>query len=159
MSADQNAPRSTGMSLESGWVTTVLLAALITAGILLRAYQLNAGLWLDEILTLVKYARLPVGEIVTFYDSENQHFLYSLLARISLVSFGESVWALRLPAVIFGVLSIPTMYLLGCELTDRLEAMLAAALLTFSYHHVWFSQNARGYSGLLFWAILSSWLL
>jgi uncharacterized membrane protein len=30
--------------------------------------------------------------------------------------------------------------------------------MAFSYHHIWFSQNARGYTGLLFWAILSSWL-
>src|SRR6185369_1793936 len=34
-----------------------------------------------------------------------------------------------------------------------------AALFTFSYHHVWFSQNARGYSGLLFWVLLSSYFL
>jgi hypothetical protein len=29
--------------------------------------------------------------------------------------------------------------------------------LTFSYHHVWFSQNARGYTGLLFFTLLSSY--
>jgi hypothetical protein len=39
------------------------------------------------------------------------------------------------------------------------QALFAAALFTVSYHHVWFSQNARGYSGLLFWALLSSYLL
>jgi 4-amino-4-deoxy-L-arabinose transferase-like glycosyltransferase len=72
--------------------------------------------------------------------------------------FGESAWALRLPAVFFGVGSIWTLYLLGSEVANRKEGFLAAALLAFSYHHVWFSQNARGYSGLLFWTILSSWL-
>jgi len=30
--------------------------------------------------------------------------------------------------------------------------------MTFSYHHVWFSQSARGYSGLLFFTILAAWL-
>jgi hypothetical protein len=39
------------------------------------------------------------------------------------------------------------------------EALWAAALLTVSYHHVWYSQNARGYTGLLFWTLLASWLL
>jgi uncharacterized membrane protein len=38
------------------------------------------------------------------------------------------------------------------------EALFATAVLAFSYHHIWFSQNARGYTGLLFWTILSSWL-
>jgi hypothetical protein len=33
------------------------------------------------------------------------------------------------------------------------------ALLTFSYPHIWFSQNARGYSALLFWTIVSSYFL
>ena len=30
--------------------------------------------------------------------------------------------------------------------------------MSVSYHHLWFSQNARGYSALLFWTLLSSWL-
>jgi hypothetical protein len=30
--------------------------------------------------------------------------------------------------------------------------------MTLSYHHVWFSQNARGYSGLLFFTLLATWL-
>ena len=29
-------------------------------------------------------------------------------------------------------------------------------LLTLSYHHVWFSQNARGYTGLLFFTLLGT---
>jgi 4-amino-4-deoxy-L-arabinose transferase-like glycosyltransferase len=137
----------------------VLLLALLVAAAGLRFYKLNQGLWLDEILTYTSYARMPYAQIVTTFDSENQHFLYSLLARTSFLLFGESAWALRLPAVLFGVGSILALYLLGREVTDRREALLSAALLTFSYHHIWFSQNARGYTGLLFWTILSSWLL
>jgi 4-amino-4-deoxy-L-arabinose transferase-like glycosyltransferase len=102
---------------------------------------------------------MPFGEIVITYESENQHFLYSLLAHASFQLFGESAWALRLPAVLFGVGSIGALYLLGREVANKSEALLSAALLTFSYQHVWFSQNARGYTGLLFWTILSSWLL
>lgn len=49
--------------------------------------------------------------------------------------------------------------MLGCELGSRREGLLSAGFLTFSYHHLWFSQNARGYTGLLFWTIFSSWLL
>jgi len=151
--------RTTESTIERGWLPILILLMLITAAVGLRVYQLNAGLWLDEILTYVNYARLPVGEIITSYDSENQHFLYSLLAKLTFQIFKESNWALRLPAVIFGILSIPSVYFLGREVSNRREALLAAGLLTFSYHHVWFSQNARGYSGLLFWSILSSWLL
>ncbi len=39
------------------------------------------------------------------------------------------------------------------------EAVLVVALLVVSYHHVWFSQNARGYTGLLFATLLCTDLL
>lgn len=136
-------------------VITIILAA--ASG--LRLYRLESGLWLDEILTYVHYARLPFGEIVSTYASENQHFLYSLMAHACFQLFGEGAWSLRLPAVLFGVASIGAIYLLGREVTGVREAVFAAALLAFSYHHVWFSQNARGYTGLLFFTIFSSWLL
>src|SRR4029077_4969670 len=30
--------------------------------------------------------------------------------------------------------------------------------MTVSYHHIWFSGNARGYMGLLFFTLLATWL-
>lgn len=135
----------------------ILVIILITASAL-RLYDLNAGLWHDEILTYVKFARMPVGEIISTYDSQNQNFLYSLLVRACFKSFGEDAWSLRLPAVMFGVASIGAMYFFGRQLASAREALLTAALLTFSYHHIWFSQNARGYTGLLFWTLLASGL-
>ena len=125
----------------------------------MRLYRLDEGLWLDEVTTWVRYMRLPLADIPTVYGTENQHFLFSLLARLSMNLFGETAWAFRLPAALFGAASIWAMYLFGTEAADRREGMLSAALLTFSYQHVWFSQNARGYSGLLFWNLLASWLL
>ena len=73
--------------------------------------------------------------------------------------FNETTWSIRVPAVLFGVASIWALFLLAGELGSRREAILSAAFLTFSYHHIWFSQNARGYTVLLFWTILASWLL
>ncbi len=134
------------------------LGSLLLIAFLLRLYQLNAGMWLDEILTYTNYAKLPYLQIITTFDSENQHFLYSILAHTSFLIFGESAWALRLPAVLFGVASLAAVYLFGLEVTNARDAFFSLALLTFSYHHVWFSQDARGYTGLLFWTMISSWL-
>jgi mannosyltransferase len=136
-----------------------ILAGLLLAALALRLYALNTGLWLDEIITRVLFIDLPLGTIVSTYENENQHFLYSILAHASVQLFGDHAWALRLPAALFGVGSIWALFLLGRQLGNATEALLAAALLTFSYTHIWFSQNARGYSGLLFWALLASWLL
>lgn len=132
------------------------LAVILLVGSALRLHDLGEGLWYDEILTLVWYARLPLGYIVSTFDSQNQHMLYSVLAHGSLAALGDSAWALRLPAALFGIASLWATYWFGTKIATRRESLLAAALLTASYHHVWFSQNARGYSGLLFWTLVTS---
>ncbi len=134
-----------------------LLSFLVITGVVLRTVHLNQGLWFDEITSLVEFVRLPFWEIVTSYDG-NRHMLHIVLAHFSTGWFGEHPWSLRLPAMIFGVLSIPALYLLGKLFTSKRESLSAAALLTFSYHHIWFSQNARGYAGLLFWTLISAYL-
>src|SRR5262245_30195631 len=73
----------------------IVLAGILAAATAARIHGLNEGLWLDEILTVVHYARAPFGEIITTYESQNQHFLFSLLAHTSFLLFGESPWALR----------------------------------------------------------------
>ncbi len=136
----------------AGWV----VAALVLVGLLLRLHDLGSGLWFDEIQTLVEYVRSPLGAIVTNYDNTNQHLLYSVLARISTGLLGETGAALRLPAALLGTASLLAFYLMAVRNTDRGEALLGTALLTFSYHHVWFSQNARGYSGLLLFTLIAT---
>jgi 4-amino-4-deoxy-L-arabinose transferase-like glycosyltransferase len=132
------------------------VGGLMSLALALRLTALEVGVSFDEIDTYVHYASQPLGRIATTFDSQNQHLLYSLLARVSVASIGDGVWALRLPAVLLGVLSILALYRLATRVADAREAIFAAALLTVSYHHVWFSQNARGYTGLLLFTLLGS---
>jgi len=157
-SGDRQAARE--VAADSAWATpeSLVLIALLVIAVATRLYDLGNGLWFDEIAALVKYVRLPLGQLVATYDSQNQHVLYALLARVSTGVAGESAWALRLPAVLFGIASLPALYWFGTQVTSRREALLATALLTVSYHHVWFSQNARGYTGLLMWTLLGTGL-
>ena len=143
-------------ALSFGAVDALLLLTMSAA--VLRFERLDSQLWLDEVLTLVDIVRLPLGEIVSSFPSQNQHMLYSILAWLAVEIFGESAWALRLPAVVFGVLSLWPLYALGLRLVGHGKALVAGLLMTFSYHHIWFSQNARGYTGLLVFATLATWL-
>lgn len=135
------------------------IAAIMALALALRAYKLDASLWFDEVETLVSYVRLPTGTLVTTYENLNNHMLHSLLAQLSVGLFGESAWSLRLPAMLFGVASIWALWRLAHEIVSPWEARFAALLMAVSYHHVWFSQNARGYTGLLFFGLLATWLL
>ncbi len=137
----------------------VWVASLTILGAVLRIIGLNSGLWLDEITFLVNTVRHPLAEIVTVFPAATQHPLYSILARLSIDLFGEHPWSLRLPAMIFGTLSIPAIYMLGAAVSTQTEALIAAALTSVSYHCVWFSQNARAYTTLAFLALVSTTFL
>ena len=144
------------VSLSTGFPGSLVLPALLLLGLLLRVIHLGSGLWYDEIQTLVEFARLPVGRLLTEYPNTNHHPLYSLLASVSIGLLGESAAALRLPAALMGTASLWAFYRLAIMVTGRREAILGTLLLTLSYHHVWFSQNARGYSGLLLFTLLGT---
>lgn len=143
-------PKTDSMAWRVLFVLTLIAAAL-------RFWNLNTDLWVDEVFTLLDFVRQPFGEMITSFPSQNQHLLFSILAHFSINIFGESAWALRLPAVLFGIFSIWALFFLCRGLLGSRAALWAAALMTFSYHHIWFSQNARGYTGLLFFTLLATW--
>jgi mannosyltransferase len=135
-----------------------VLGALTLLAIVLRIPSLDSCLWLDEVLTMARYARWPLARIFTSFPDQNQHMLFSLLAHCSLRVFGEHAWAVRLPSLLFGAGSLWGLFLMGRRLVGETEALIACALMTVSYHHIWFSQNARGYMGLLFFTTVATWL-
>ena len=135
------------------------LAVIVGLGIVARIVQLNSSYWTDEILALQRSFRLPLSEIVTTFFGDTHHPLYSVMARVSLVTFGESPWAVRLPAVVFGVATIAMTWAVARLAVSRREALFATLLLAVSYHHVWFSQNARGYTLIGFLALVTTWTL
>lgn len=135
------------------------LAVLVMLALAARIINLNSGYWADEIFALLMSFRLPGAEVVTTYIGDNHHPLYSIFGRMSLVAFGESPWSLRLPAVVFGAAAVPATYAVARLVASRSEALLASLILAVSYHHVWFSQNARGYTLIGLLALLSTWTL
>src|SRR6202522_530238 len=113
-------------------VPWVLLAALTALVAVLCAIALHRGPCVGELTFLLMTVRHPLAQIVTVFPGDTQHPLYSILARLSIVAFGEHVWSLRLPAVIFGVASVPALYFLAASVSSRMEALLAAAFLAVS---------------------------
>ena len=133
------------------WIACVMAAAGF-----LRFYKLNSPLWLDEVVALVQSYREPFWKILTTFPGHFPHPLYGELAHGSLVLFGESAFSARLPAALFGIAGIFMFYKLSRRLSDRSEALFGAALLTVSYHHIYFSQDARGYTLYLFLALVAT---
>ena len=135
---------------KAGYREWSVLALILTLALALRLFKADAALWYDEIFTTVYFVRLPTAELISSFGSLNNHMFYSLLAQLSVAILGENPVALRLPAILFGVGSILVQWGISRRITSPANALIVALLLAISYHHVWFSQNARGYTGLLF---------
>ncbi len=135
------------------------LAAILAGAAALRFLGLGRQLWLDEIAALTASIRRPILDIATEWPGVASHPLFEMLAHGSSVLLGESPFSLRLPAALFGVAGVWILWEVGRRAADRLTGLLAAGFLAVSYHHVFFSQNARGYTLLLFFYVAAAALL
>lgn len=133
-----------------------LLALITVLAIALRAYRLDTDLWIDEIGSFQYAMSVSIGELLRTFSSPNQHLLNSLLERGSVALFGEHDWTVRLPAVVFGIAAVPAMYSLARPVMRGWQSLAVALLTAVSYHHIWFSQNARGYTGYLLFCVLAT---
>jgi mannosyltransferase len=136
----------------------MLLAGITVLALALRLLHVNADLWLDEIASIVRYRQFTPLEVLTTYLSSNNHMLNTLLVKWTTGLFGEREWAVRLPAIAFGVATIPAVYWLARLAASRWESLGVALLLAVSYHHIFFSQNARGYTAYLFLSVVTTGL-
>ena len=137
----------------------LLVTVLTVIGATVRIVGSDRSLWIDEIGTMAWHIRGPAIDTFLQALNSNNHLLNSLLSRAAVMLFGEHEWALRLPAIIFGTLSIPLLYFGVRRYSGRIEASLATLALAVSYHHVFFSQDARGYSAMLFGGLLGTFAL
>jgi len=141
---------------------TVLLLFLIIIGTFLRFYHLDYNsIWYDESFTLftANHSLSGIWDIVsnnstelataTLTIGEFSPPLFYVIEHFMLV-FGQSEFVLRFIPALFGVLTIPVFYYLGKEFADENVGLIMAALLTISPYHVYFSQEARNYSTMLF---------
>lgn len=129
------------------------LAAILALGAALRIWGLDAPMWHDEIQTVVTHLDLSWPETVQGY-SMNHHYLHNVFAKASMELFGRDPWAIRLPAMLFGLGLLVATWVLARELAGATIAHATTLLLALSYHEIWFSQNARGYTGLAFFSTL-----
>ncbi|MBC7257655.1 MAG: glycosyltransferase family 39 protein [Chloroflexi bacterium] len=125
----------------------ILLGIILLAALALRLYGLErSSLWLDELMQ-VQAARRPwwaVPKAALGHDGSAP--LDYLITHFVYYHIGRSEGILRLPAVLWGVLSVATVYFLGKRMFDKTTGFLAAALLTILPSHIYYSQEVRPYS-------------
>lgn len=140
------------LSFSSGindWHIKALLL-LTVVGAILRFYHLGYNsLWLDEATTYL-FAQKSLLEIwnATSGGEYNPPLFYWIEHFMILLGGTEAI--LRLMPAILGVLTIPLFYIIGEEFMDQNSGLIAAAILAFSPFHIYYSQEARAYTSVLF---------
>lgn len=145
--------------VDSAFSIRLAIFLLTVGGAGLRFFHLGVkSLWLDETASYA-LARMPWQKFVhVWWLQEGNMTLYYLLLR-GWLHFGQSEAWIRCLSVIFGVASIPLIYLLARRLTSPIGAFAATALLAMNPAHLYYSQEARSYTLALFLVILSTLFL
>jgi uncharacterized membrane protein len=132
----------------------LILLFITIFGMFLRFYGLGTeSIWLDE-GTSINIAKRSLYSII-FENKDFAHppLYYSILHFVMMYS--DTEFFLRLPSAIFGILSIPVIYLVGMSLFDKREGLVAAALLSISLMHINYSQEGRSYALMMLLVLLT----
>jgi mannosyltransferase len=132
-----------------------LLLAIFFIGLALRLYELDAdSLWFDEIYSASR-AQEGMESLLTYSVVYQHPPLADIVTWFVIAVFGKSDFVLRLPAVLFGSLSILLTYKVGTTLWTSQVGLIGAFLLAVNPYHVQHSQQARPYALMIFLALLS----
>lgn len=134
------------LSNYKGWI--IALLALAT---LLRFYGLaDENLWLDESFSWAQ-ATMSYGGMMSTVMVDVHPPLYFNVLFATVNVLGESEFVLRLPSVVFGLLTVWMVYLTGLRLKLGRYALAAAFFVAISVFQIRYSQEARMYA-------LTAWL-
>ncbi len=142
-----------------------LFLTILILGAALRIHNINKyDLWFDElssdlysahqVVNTLKSDPLPV--YMTHISHDPHSSLYYFLVYCYSLIFGGGK-SLRIISLFFSVLSIIIFYRLSRIFLKRSESLLAVSLMAFSPFHIWYAQEARGYTMVLFFMLLSTY--
>jgi uncharacterized membrane protein len=147
-------PRLERPTTQNGY--TIIIVLFIALGILLRLYKLSfQSYWLDEVLIL---KHILGGNFWSLLRTGlwGDPPLYEILMYFWVGFLGSAEASTRFFSSLFGIFSLPLMYLLTKKLFDHRVAVSSTFLLTFSAYHISYSQEARMYVFAWFFVLAST---
>ena len=146
----------------SRWKRAAILCGIVVLGFTLRVWNLPAETaWYDEMCSLQYLEAADLGSFIRQQRTAEPAtipFYYTLQYAWSKV-FGTSALAARWMSVLFGVLSIPMLYVVSRYLHGSRAAYVAALAISLSLIHVYYSQETRAYSLVSLLALVSVYSL
>lgn len=137
-----------------------IILILLLVALILRLINLNQSLWLDEAIVTVAVSKYSFWDFVTKYSMGDFHPPgYFAILWIWIKAFGATEISVRLPSVIFGVITVYLTYLIAQKVISIKMPLISGLFMTLSPLHIFYSQEARMYSLAALSATLSTFLL
>ncbi len=144
--------------LTKNWFQYLLLGAITLLAGVMRFYKLGEwSYWIDEIFTINR-AQIHFSDplfVIRNLPTSLWLPVSVIFTAVSLAAAGVSEWSARLPAAVIGILSIPVLYFPVRKLAGTATALIFTLLLAISPWHLFWSQNARFYTGLMLFYTLA----
>lgn len=136
-----------------------MIFLIIVFSAILRLINLNQSLWLDEAINVLAAKNNTFWGMITEYVKYDFHPpLYFAILWLWTKFFGYSEIAVRVPSLIFGILTILLVYHIGRKLHSKTLGLIAALLMAVNPLHIYYSQEARMYSLAAFAVCLNYFL-
>jgi len=133
-----------------------LIWAAAGVGIVVRvlAYLMNRAVWYDEAMLALNIIRRSAAGLWTPLDYQQAAPIGFLMAeKLSVRMFGDSEYALRLPPLCFGVLSVIVFTILAKKLLHGYPAAIAVLVFALSPYIVNYAAEAKQYESDVFGAV------
>jgi len=138
----------------------MLIFCVLLFSLIIRLINLNQSLWLDEAIQAWAISSFSLKDFFTKFSPTDVHPPLSYLINFFFSQiFGYSVIALRIPSVIFSLISIYLIYKLAKTFLPKKLSILPSILLATSGLHIYYSQEARMYSLVLMLVTASIYFL
>jgi mannosyltransferase len=140
----------------------VLVPCVLALAAAVRLHQIDAqSLWLDEAYTYARAAMPPAQSIAA--SIEKSHVPTYFLFMHYWLALGDDELMLRLPSLIFGVLTVLAAFVLGRVVAGIGVGLVTALLVALAPYQVLYAQEARMYTMVTFAASVAMaglvWLL
>jgi len=140
----------------------VISSLIVILALSLRAYGLGSNsLWLDELWSLRGAQSQSTSELFSWiysleYSDAPAFFVIEWISFRAPLLGPEA--SLRLAPMFFSTATVPFVGLLARRWFDRRTAVISMLLFSVSMTQIYFAQEARPYSGMIFFTTLNTWL-
>lgn len=140
------------------FATKSMVVLLTVLALVPRLIRIDESLWYDEIAAMTSFSIHGPGPALGNYYALSNHVLHSALTSLLIdVNGGVNELVLRTPALLAGIACVPAMFGLARTVDGDRFGLIAAAVMALMPVAVLESVDARGYSLMMLFTILTTW--